>query len=330
MLRSKLIFASIILALAAFSGCGGGSSMPPITTSTTTTTSTPPTPPPPTPPPPTPQINHVVLVVLENHGFNTIFRNPSAPYLNDLAGRYGLATSYYGNSHGSLKDYFMLATGVAASENGSFIGLYTADNLVRELIAGKKTWKSYAMSLPSVGFIDDAYPYLKKHNPFVYLSDVVNDSSQRANLVPLTQFSTDLAAGTLPNFSYVLGDMVHDMHDCPGGAGVTCPDTDKIVAGDAWLKANIDPVIANPAFQRDGLLIVVFDEAEDIDTSNGGGKVMAVVVGPFIKPGFMSTTFYQHENTLRLVCDALHLPACPGAAANAAKMTEFFVPPSPI
>ncbi len=305
--------------------------MAPAPTTTAATSSVPPpAPPPPPAPTPAPVINHVVLVVLENHGYNTIFHNPAAPYLNDLAARYGLAANYYGNSHGSLKDYFMLTTGVTASENGSFIGLYTADNLVREMIAGKRTWKSYAMSLPSVGFIDDAYPYLKKHNPFVYLSDVINDPAQRNNLVPLTQFTTDLNAGTLPNFSYVLGDMVHDMHDCPGGAGVTCPDTDKIVAGDTWLKATIEPLISNPAFQRDGLLVVVFDEAEDIDTTNGGGHVIGIVVSPFGKPAYQSTTLYQHQSTLRLVCDALHLPACPGTAATAPQMGEFFAPPSPI
>ena len=92
----------------------------------------PPPPSAPPPPPPAPvQINHIVLVVLENHGFNTIFNNPAAPYLNSLATKYALAANYFGNSHGSLKDYFMLTTGVAASENGSFIGLYMDDNLVR-------------------------------------------------------------------------------------------------------------------------------------------------------------------------------------------------------
>jgi acid phosphatase len=297
---------------------------------TAPTPATPPSTPPPAPPPAPAHINHVVLVVLENHGYNTIFNNPAAPYINSLASKYALATNYFGNAHGSLKDYFMLTTGVPASENGSFIGLYNDDNLVRELIAGQKTWKSYAMGMPTPGFLDDAYPYLKKHNPFAFLADVVNDPAQRNNLVSLTQFNTDLAAGTLPNLSYVLGDMVHDMHDCPGGAAVTCADADKITQGDTWLKMTIDPVISNPSFQKDGLLIVLFDEAEDIDITNGGGHVMAILVGPFVKPGFQSTTLYQHQSTLRLVCDLFKLPKCPGAAATAPQMSEFFTPPSPI
>src|SRR5437764_15264310 len=110
--------------------------------------------------------------------------------------------------------------------------------------------------------------------------------------------------------------MVHDMHDCPGGAAVACLDTDKISAGDVWLKATIDPLITNPNFQKDGLLIITFDEAEDTDRDNGGGHVMALVVGPFVKSGFQSTSLYQHLSALRLVCDALKLLTCTGASAT--------------
>src|SRR5437588_2769657 len=146
MTKRRTLILGLTLCMVMVSGCGGGALAP---APTPPPVLPPPPPPLPPPPPPQPQINHVVLVVLENHGFNTIFRNPAAPYLNDLAARFGLATNYFASAHGSLKDYFMLATGVAASENGSFIGLYMDDNLVRELIAAKKNWKSYAQSLPS-------------------------------------------------------------------------------------------------------------------------------------------------------------------------------------
>jgi len=33
---------------------------------------------------------------------------------------------------------------------------------------------------------------------------------------------------------------------------------------------------------------------------------------------------YHHENLLRTVCDALGFAACPGAAANAKPMSDFF------
>jgi hypothetical protein len=72
------------------------------------------------------------------------------------------------------------------------------------------------------------------------------------------------------------------------------------------------------------LLIIVFDEADNTDTTNGGGKVATLVISPKAKQNFQSTTLYQHENTLRLTAEALGLTAFPGAAATASNMAEFF------
>ncbi len=41
----------------------------------------------------------------------------------------------------------------------------------------------------------DVGGYARRHNTFALLSDVANDSTQRQNLVPFTQFPTDLAIG---------------------------------------------------------------------------------------------------------------------------------------
>jgi hypothetical protein len=43
-----------------------------------------------------------------------------------------------------------------------------------------------------------------------------------------------------------------------------------------------------------------------------------------VKNEFQSSTLYQHQSTLRLICDAMQLSACPGAGAGAPQMTEFF------
>src|SRR5690348_14575759 len=46
-----------------------------------------------------PARNHVVWFIFENHSFSQIIGNPSAPYLNQLASRCGLATRYYAVTH---------------------------------------------------------------------------------------------------------------------------------------------------------------------------------------------------------------------------------------
>ena len=46
--------------------------------------------------------------------------------------------------------------------------------------------------------------YYVRHNPFPYYSDVYNNQTQADNIVPFSQFATDVAAKNLPNLTYVV------------------------------------------------------------------------------------------------------------------------------
>ena len=271
-----------------------------------------------------PQFGHVVLLVEENHSYSSVIGSSSMPYLNSLARRYGLATNYYANIHQSIGNYFMLTTGQIITVDDSFNGTVNADNLVRELLAAGKTWKSYAESLPSVGYTGgDVFPYLEHHNPFSYFSDARGNSAQLQNLVPFTQFAADLSANTLPTFSFIVPNAEHDAHSCPDGS-LNCDDSVRLSTADSWLQANIAPLLASSAFQKDGLLVIVFDESFDIDLANGGGHVPMLVISPRAKSGYQSTTFFQHQSTLRMLIEATGAKAFPGASGGAPDMGEFF------
>ncbi|HEX4602770.1 MAG TPA: alkaline phosphatase family protein [Candidatus Angelobacter sp.] len=279
-----------------------------------------------------PQSNHVVVVLEENESYSAVIGNASMPYLNSLAAQNGLATQYFANTHPSIGNYFMLTAGQIVTNNDALNSTVNVDNIVRHLLTAGKTWKSYAESLPSVGYTgNDVYPYFRHHNPLSYFSDVVNSSVQKLNLVPFSHFAGDLANNQLPNFSFVVPNANHDAHDCPTQP-TGCTNATKLATADAWLKTNIAPLLANPAFKQDGILIIVFDESFDTDTAHGGGQVAAVVIGPGAKKGFKSTTFYQHQNILRTTMDALGVNSYPGVAASSADMNDFFsvsTPPPP-
>ena len=148
---------------------------------------------------PTPRFDHVFIIVEENHDYSDVVGSPAMPYLNSLADRYGLATQYYANTHPSIGNYFMLTVGDTVTNDDDFSGIVTHDNIVRQLVAAGKTWKSYAEDLPSVGYAGDGPgAYARRHNPLSYLSDVVNDPVQRQRLVPFSQLASDLANQTLP------------------------------------------------------------------------------------------------------------------------------------
>jgi acid phosphatase len=250
--------------------------------------------------------------VEENHSYSSVIGNSAMPYLNSLASKYGLATQYYANTHPSIGNYFMLTAGQIITKNDGLCSKVTQDNIVRHLLTAGKTWKSYAESLPYAGYTGcgSGY-YVKRHNPLAYFSDVAN-SSEKYNLVPFTQFSKDLSNHTLPQFSFIVPNLIHDAHD------------GTLSAADSWLKANIAPLIGSPTFQKDGILIVVFDESVGSDTQHGGGHVALVVIGPKVNAGTKSTKFYQHQNTLKTVMKALGLSSFPGTAGSAVAMTDFF------
>ncbi len=289
-------------------GCGGHSSSGGVTSSSSSI----------------PTVDHVFLVVLENHSFSSVIGNPAMAFFNSLATQNSLATNYFANAHPSLPDYFMLSAGLPETLDDNFSGTITDDNIVRALTGSGKTWKAYIESLPSPGYTGgDVLPlYLKHHNPFAYLSDVLNSSAQAANIVPFTQLSSDLSANALPNFGFILPDSEHDAHTCPGGAA-SRTDGDLLTAADTWLQTNIAPLVSSPAFAN-SVLIITWDESVQQDVANGGGQVATVLLGAHVKAGIRSTALYQHQSTLRLVLDLLKVADLPNQAATAPSMAEFF------
>src|SRR6185295_6676213 len=227
-------------------------------------------------------------------------------------------------THPSIGNYFYLTTGQNITNDSNFAGTVTDDNIVRQLNLAGKTWRSYAEDIPSVGYTGgDSYPYVKRHNPFAYMSDVLDNPAQANNIVPFSQFAIDLANNQFPDFSFIIPNQYNNSHDCPPSIP-GCTNADKLTTADQWLQQNIDPLIASAAFRQNGLLVITFDESVDADTSNGGGHVITVVISPQAKQGFQSNTLYQHPSLLRSVEETFGLPTTLGAAATAPSMSEFF------
>jgi phosphatidylinositol-3-phosphatase len=255
---------------------------------------------------------HVVVVVEENHSYSSVIGNSSMPYLNSLANNYTLLTNYYANAHPSIGNYFELTTGNTITNNDAFTSTIYNDNVVRHLLSAGKTWKSYADSLPYTGYTGgNTTWYYKRHNPLAYFSDVANSSVQRQNLVNFSQFATDLANNALPNFSFIVPNVYHDGHN------------GSLSTADWWLKTYVGPLLNNAQFKTDGILIILFDESYDTDTASGGGHVAAIVVGPKVKRGYRSTTFFQHQASLRTILQALGMSTALGSANSATPFNAF-------
>jgi hypothetical protein len=158
--------------------------------------------------------------------------------------------------------------------------------------------------------------YATRHNPFVYFHSIIDSPLCKQRVVPLTALPHDLAtAADTPAFSFITPNLCEDGHDAqcadgrPGG----------LVAADGFLRTWIPRITGSPAFTDGGLLIVTFDESEQDDASGccgegpglnsplpgifgtGGGRVGAVMLSPYIKPGTVSQLPYNHYSLLRSV-----------------------------
>jgi acid phosphatase len=108
-----------------------------------------------------PKSNHVVVVLEENHSYSSVVGSSAMPYFNSLASQNVLATQYYANTHPSIGNYLELTAGQIITNNDGYSATISADNIVRHMLTAAKTWKSYAQSLPSVGYTGgDVYPYI--------------------------------------------------------------------------------------------------------------------------------------------------------------------------
>lgn len=274
-----------------------------------------------------PQVQHVVVVTFENANYGDVAGTPNMPYLTSLLKQGALVGKYYANSHPSLPDYFVMTTGQPITNDDSFSDQVTTDNVVRELTAARRSWKVYAESIPAQAYLGgDSGPYIRHHNPFPYFSDVQQSSSLAADIVPFGEFATDIStrAFNLPNYAFVVPNLVDDAHSCPTGGTTDCTLSSRLQTADKWLQSNIGPLLSNPSFQTSGLLIVLFDESAD-DITNGGGHVFAAMVGTHVRPGYVgSTTSYDHRSMLSLTMKALGVPNIPNGADAAPQMTEFF------
>jgi len=285
-------------------------------------------------------------------------------FSRDLPAQGALLTQYYGTTHFSLGNYVAMLSGQPSNpetqadclnysdfKGGVDVGdgilagtgcVYPASvrTLADQLRAKGLTNKGYLQDMangpardtcrhPALNRPDDTQSakvgdqYATRHNPYMYFHSQIDAQAQcdREN-VDLSVLAEDLKSeATTPSFSFVTPNLCDDGHDEP-----TCVDgrPGGLVAADAFLQRTIPGIMASPAFQKDGLILLTFDEAEasgtNADSSSccgqpagpntpspgglltpgpGGGRIGAIALSRFVTPGTTSTVPYNHYSLLR-------------------------------
>jgi phosphatidylinositol-3-phosphatase len=267
-----------------------------------------------------PTINHFFIIVMENKEAGQIVGSAEAPYINGLAAQYGRAAKYYGIRHPSLPNYLALT-------GGDTFGIITdcttcfvkADNIANQLESAGRSWRAYMESMPQPCFVGNSGKYAQKHDPFIYYDNVRTDAARCHKIVPLTQLDADLQTNAIPDYVWISPDLCSDMHDCP------------IRTGDAWLQTWVPKIIASPAWQDKGVLIITFDEGNSLAGCcryAAGGQVDTLVISPLARPGFVSPVAYDHYSLLRTIEAAWELPFLGKAGEpSSPAMADFFAAP---
>lgn len=188
--------------------------------------------------------------------------------------------------------------------------------------------------------------YAQRHNPFVYFASLLGSGSCARNVVPLGDdtLAKDLrSVATTANFNFITPNLCNDGHDVPCKAPGLAGTTDAAYDNEnAFLQKWIPLITRSPAFKRDGLLIVTFDESSPaknpsvgadttfdgtsccretaetdpntttpgvppgtsgITDGSGGGKTGTILLSPYIAPGTVSSGSYNHYAALRSIED---------------------------
>jgi acid phosphatase len=266
-----------------------------------------------------PHSSHVVMVMEENRSYSSVVGQTSVwPNLNQLIREGALATHYYANVHPSIGNYFMLTTGQLLTANDSSTKVWNVNNIARQMLASGTTFRIYAEGIPQGYVGGNTGLYVFRHEPFSLLSDIADSKTVAdAHIFSFTQFATDVAKGTLPEYSFIVPNIDDDAH------------SGSPQKADTWLHSKvIAPLSTNSSWEPGGtgVLIVDFDESVDSDTAHGGGHVAAVFWGPNIKADYKQTssTIYQHQSMLRTEMELLGLSSQPADSASAPQMSEFF------
>jgi phospholipase C len=306
-------------------------------------------------------------------GAKALRLKPSA--FHDLEGKHVMG--YYDG--GDLNYYYFMASNFATSDRWfSPVGALTQPNRMY-LLAATSHGHAYPLSFSNSPFLSDKtiFQLLQENgiswkiyvhpnssgcsspgcligmsyiNMFTFQDDVLNKYPQ--NLVPISQYFTDVANGTLPQVALIEPASDEGLDEHP-----SLTDPVNVQAGARYISSLINALMHSPSWV-DSALIFSFDEfgglydhvapqpavspdgipptdlqPGDVCTNGGGAncnftqtgyRVPLIVISPYAKKNYVSHTVADYTAILRFIEHRFNLPSLTARDAAQMDMTEFF------
>jgi phosphatidylinositol-3-phosphatase len=276
---------------------------------------------------------------MENEASSSIYGSSDAPYLNGLIDRYAHATAFADplpDPVPSEPHYVWMEAGTNAFSDTTFLtdddpsasnSTKSTAHLATQMNAASPP-VSWMASMEGLNASTGACPvsssgfYVAKHDPFVFFQDTSGNPPSKSNATcaahhqayTTAAFGQALSQGTVARYNFITPDVCHDMHGDPA-----CPSSNDVAAGDAWLSANLPPII-DFVDAHQGVLFIIWDEPE------GGSPLMPfVAIGPGVKMGYTGGVSYTHSSFTKSIDEIFGLPVL-STVTGANDLGDLFQP----
>lgn len=137
---------------------------------------------------PMPALDHVFLIMMENHAYAQIIGNPNAPFINQMAQSANSATNFYGVGHPSLTNYLEVVGGsnfgVINDHSPDWHNTSCAANLVSGVVADESVAAAIC-PIAGIGY-DAATPAVDTTNEGTPTAPVYNTPIASAQATAMT------------------------------------------------------------------------------------------------------------------------------------------------
>ena len=289
-----------------------------------------------------PHFGHVFVIIGENTDYSHV-DSTNAPYLmSTLRGQAAWLDSYYAATHWSQANYVAMVTGqftTCEQKDGGITCHQNVDNLYHQLDVAGKSWKVWLEGSPGKcdgggSTCSSVNPcplsgFYTTGNPPILFDDIEGPGGVWSATTPsgecvsndipagdvsdgMSTFNADLAFGDVAAFNTIIPN------GCEDGESNCAPVNNRYTQFDDFLAREVPLIESSPAFGRDGVIVIVYDEDERAGSKSGlgaGGHTVCALLSPLLTPGDYGAQTYSYS-LLRTVQDGFAVSPYLGAAAD--------------
>jgi phospholipase C len=245
--------------------------------------------------------NHLYTIAAQSFG---VIDNPF-----NLLGTHSWGCDGPDGESGEEQVRVMQPNGVIGVQFPCFTGVTT---MAETLDNAGVSWKYYAPPSTDPGYI---------WSTFDAISDVRNGSDWN-NVVDSSNFISDVQANQLPSVSWIITPWWQSEH----------PDA-STCEGENATVSELNALMNNSTLWASTAVFIVWDDfggdydhvaPPQEDTFGFGPRVPLLIISPYARKGYISTTQYEFSSVLKFIEERFGLPALSTRDANANDITDSF------